>query len=149
MRKMKRSLAIVLVMVMVVGAQSFTAFADEENAMEESGMSVENAENIEIMEGELTGVEVVTSENENVETEDEENSDLANEGVEVYAELDGTGVYAEELPTSGTCGDNLTWTLLEDGILTVSGTGAMENFDFPIEVHRGLKNTTECIELKK
>ncbi len=28
------------------------------------------------------------------------------------------------LPTSGTCGENLTWTL-EDGILTISGTGEM------------------------
>ena len=29
---------------------------------------------------------------------------------------------------SGTCGYNLTWTL-EDGTLTISGTGAMENYD--------------------
>jgi len=29
---------------------------------------------------------------------------------------------------SGTCGDNLTW-LLEDGILTISGTGKMEDYD--------------------
>lgn len=27
--------------------------------------------------------------------------------------------------TYGTCGDNLTWTLDDDGILTISGTGAM------------------------
>ncbi|MCD7786133.1 MAG: hypothetical protein LUG87_00420, partial [Oscillospiraceae bacterium] len=36
--------------------------------------------------------------------------------------------------TSGTCGDNATWTL-EDGILTISGTGDMadysSNFDIP------------------
>ena len=30
---------------------------------------------------------------------------------------------------SGTCGDNLTWTLDGDGTLTISGTGAMENYD--------------------
>ena len=30
---------------------------------------------------------------------------------------------------SGTCGDNLTWTLdTESGILTISGTGAMTNY---------------------
>lgn len=35
-------------------------------------------------------------------------------------------VYAEETaPTSGTCGDNLTWELSEDGTLTISGTGEM------------------------
>lgn len=30
--------------------------------------------------------------------------------------------------TSGTCGDNLTWTLDDEGTLTISGTGAMEYF---------------------
>ena len=35
-------------------------------------------------------------------------------------------VYAEETtPTSGTCGENLTWELSEDGTLTISGTGDM------------------------
>ena len=29
--------------------------------------------------------------------------------------------------TSGTCGENLTWTL-SDGVLTISGTGAMTNY---------------------
>ena len=39
-------------------------------------------------------------------------------------------VYAEETtPTSGTCGENLTWELSEDGTLTISGTGKMENYD--------------------
>ena len=28
--------------------------------------------------------------------------------------------------TSGTCGDNLTWTLTDDGTLTISGTGEMD-----------------------
>ena len=30
---------------------------------------------------------------------------------------------------SGTCGDNLTWTL-EDGVLTISGTGEMWDYDY-------------------
>ncbi len=29
---------------------------------------------------------------------------------------------------SGTCGDNLTWTLDDEGTLTISGTGEMDNF---------------------
>ena len=38
------------------------------------------------------------------------------------------GVFAaDEAPTSGTCGENLTWTL-EDGVLTISGTGDMNNY---------------------
>jgi hypothetical protein len=32
--------------------------------------------------------------------------------------------------TSGTCGENLTWTL-SDGTLTVSGTGEMTNYSDP------------------
>ena len=32
--------------------------------------------------------------------------------------------------TSGTCGDNLTWTLDDAGTLTISGTGAMEDYDY-------------------
>ncbi|MCD8016651.1 MAG: leucine-rich repeat domain-containing protein [Oscillospiraceae bacterium] len=34
---------------------------------------------------------------------------------------------ADDAETSGTCGDNLTWTL-SDGVLTISGTGEMENY---------------------
>ena len=36
--------------------------------------------------------------------------------------------YAE---TSGPCGDNLTWTLTDDGTLTISGTGKMTDYDEP------------------
>lgn len=31
--------------------------------------------------------------------------------------------------TSGTCGDNLTWELSEDGVLTISGTGEMDDWN--------------------
>ena len=44
----------------------------------------------------------------------------------------------EEIPVlesiSGTCGDALTWTLTKDGVLTISGTGAMYNFKFVIDL---------------
>ena len=32
--------------------------------------------------------------------------------------------------TSGTCGTNLTWNLDGNGVLTISGTGAMEDYEF-------------------
>ena len=35
---------------------------------------------------------------------------------------------AAEITASGTCGDDLTWTLDSDGLLTVSGTGAMVDY---------------------
>ena len=31
---------------------------------------------------------------------------------------------------TGTCGENLTWTLEDDGTLTISGTGSMENYSY-------------------
>ena len=33
--------------------------------------------------------------------------------------------------TSGKCGDNLTWTLDDEGALTISGTGNMRNWSYP------------------
>ena len=33
-------------------------------------------------------------------------------------------------PISGTCGDNLTWKLDDDGKLTISGTGLMSNYNY-------------------
>ena len=41
--------------------------------------------------------------------------------------------------TSGTCGDNLTWVLTEDGTITISGEGAMDHFTYqnaPWEAYR-------------
>ena len=32
---------------------------------------------------------------------------------------------------SGTCGDNVTWTLSDDGVLTISGTGPMWDYEMP------------------
>lgn len=37
---------------------------------------------------------------------------------------------AADAPTSGTCGENLTWTLDGAGTLTISGTGAMEEYQW-------------------
>ena len=36
---------------------------------------------------------------------------------------------ADAAGTGGTCGDNLTWGLSDDGTLTISGTGKMKDFD--------------------
>ena len=38
------------------------------------------------------------------------------------------GDYADAPYFSGTCGDNLTWVLDDDGILTISGTGTMTDY---------------------
>ncbi len=36
--------------------------------------------------------------------------------------------FAVEIVGSGTCGTNVSWTLDSDGVLTISGTGAMEDY---------------------
>ena len=46
-----------------------------------------------------------------------------------------TAVFAAE-PISGVCGENLTWTLDTDGVLTVSGTGEMSFDECPWDAYR-------------
>ena len=44
-------------------------------------------------------------------------------------EEDGEEAFeSEELPADNTCGENLTWTLNEDGTLVISGTGDMTDY---------------------
>ncbi|MCC8082591.1 MAG: leucine-rich repeat domain-containing protein [Lachnospiraceae bacterium] len=43
--------------------------------------------------------------------------------VEAYSSTDEA-----EIVASGDCGDDATWTLDEDGVLTISGTGEMEDY---------------------
>ena len=33
-----------------------------------------------------------------------------------------------DIRASGTCGENVTWTITSDGVLTIAGSGAMENY---------------------
>lgn len=47
---------------------------------------------------------------------------------EVKVDAISAMVLVQEKATSGTCGDNLTWTI-EDGTLTITGTGAMNDYD--------------------
>ena len=63
-------------------------------------------------------------------------------------------VSAAEIVDSGTCGDNLTWTLDDEGTLTISGTGPMYDFsDYPpwleldvrsVVVESGVTSIGEC-----
>jgi hypothetical protein len=42
--------------------------------------------------------------------------------------LFGVTASAEEIIASGTCGDNLTWMLDSEGLLTISGSGEMKSY---------------------
>ena len=49
-----------------------------------------------------------------------------------FSRVDFSGLFAvkAEAASSGTCGDNLTWTLDDDGTLTISGTGKMKDYSY-------------------
>ena len=46
----------------------------------------------------------------------------------LYSSTDAMAVPLEEM-ISGVCGDNLTWSLSNEGVLTISGTGDMWDYD--------------------
>ncbi len=49
----------------------------------------------------------------------------------VVTVLLGLAVFARTTTASGTCGDNLTWTLYDDGELAIDGTGEMWDWSSP------------------
>ena len=44
--------------------------------------------------------------------------------------ISANNAYAANVTSSGVCGENLTWTLDDEGVLTISGTGDMYTYDF-------------------
>ena len=52
--------------------------------------------------------------------------------------------FADEVDASGTCGENVTWTL-KDGVLTISGTGAMEDYRWDTVPWRNYSETIEKV----
>ena len=56
---------------------------------------------------------------------------------------------AAEVTDSGSCGENLTWTLNTDGLLTISGTGEMEDYSFHGNVPwNGLVDKINCVVIR-
>ncbi len=128
-KRIKRKLAIMLAVVMVMGMQSVTVLAEEneddtitETAVDTVGMEkdVEPELDVEVEANAENGQQ----ENDKMDTEEkniETDTDVESAGIEIYA--------AEDVVASGTCGDNLTWALTEDGAMTISGTGDMWDYD--------------------
>lgn len=48
---------------------------------------------------------------------------------------------------SGTCGENLTWTLDENGVLIISGTGEMESYENNSPSWNNIKNKVKSIKI--
>ncbi|MCD8110730.1 MAG: hypothetical protein LUE14_11645, partial [Clostridiales bacterium] len=57
--------------------------------------------------------------------DEESDADDASGSDETGASENGS---AASVSSSGECGENLTWTLYSDGVLTISGSGAMEDY---------------------
>lgn len=96
-----------------------------ESREEQSSTTGENVSSeIEHESESVTGSESLPQETEEV-SEDEESLTETEES-ETKVE-DEASLNAGE--KSGQCGDNLTWSLSDDGVLTISGTGAM--WDYP------------------
>ena len=110
----KRILAFILCFALLAGMMPATVFAaDAEPDLAETTPVVEEA-----------------SEPEESTTPTVEEAPEAEESATETSE-DGTktdGSTEESKTLSGTCGDNLTWTLDDEGTLTISGTGSMAGY---------------------
>ncbi|MBQ3008257.1 MAG: leucine-rich repeat protein, partial [Oscillospiraceae bacterium] len=115
----------------------FETVPEDETVSEEQGTSApetdlnkETAEGEETVDVEQPGENEHSIENETI-VEIEKNADVAEETVtEEPANTQAASVaYGTEV-ISGTCEENLTWVLTDDGTLTVSGTGAMKGIGY-------------------
>ena len=59
--------------------------------------------------------------------------------------LTATVSFAGNTVDSGTCGDNLTWTLDSDGVLTINGKGEMLDADWSMEPHQSSKDSVKKV----
>ena len=158
MGKMKKTLAIILSMLMAVQTPAMAGelFVEEETPVAEEIPAEEDV----VIEEELS--EVVTEEPVEEESlggelleEPEEDSlipgdsfeeELVEEPIEAITEelpaeqIDAVpseeeGIIEEDEPalvgeSSGQCGDNVYWTLSNEGVLTISGTGEMYDYGY-------------------
>lgn len=141
MKRIKRVLAMMLAVVMIVAIQSVVVLADEEMNVVEKELGV-GEETVKVEENIVVGnieqglnlgnaetyIESIGQENK------EENVDVESNIIETYTAGDviSSGNCGEGLMTDYTtwpytfkCMDNLTYVLTSDGTLTISGSGLM------------------------
>ena len=126
---MKRALSLLLVLSLCLGMLPGNVWAEEveepaetleviEETVQEETTQPEEPETMETAPETEATEEVTVPEG----TEAEETEPEAVEETEEYQEDTG------DVVASGTCGDNLTWVLDGDGVLTVSGSGRMAGY---------------------
>ena len=141
--KMSRILALLMAVMMCLSLLPLGALADEELAdapaeqVEEIADSVEEDDPAEpelaqVAEPESAPEPEQAFEPEPVEgSANEESASSVEVPVEVFTEdpiIEPEDAPALDGDASGTCGENLTWKLTDDGVLTISGTGAMWDY---------------------
>ncbi len=125
----KRILALLLSIVMCVSLLPVPAMAEGTITAGEGG-TITMAQEEETLSIDETEPPVSVSEDEDTEeaaeteTPAEEEQTAEKEKITIE-ESETAGAY---LASSGTCGDSLTWTMDDDGTLTISGTGTMTNY---------------------
>jgi len=132
---MKKLLSLLLAFVMISSTVSFSSFVslaeDVEEAITEETVETEEA---------FASEEIITDESDNIEESDlNEVSDIVEEEAIALEEESASSeapdkesgtVVGDIVTASGKCGDNLTWELDTLGVLTISGTGDMEDFPY-------------------
>lgn len=112
----KRLFSFLLALCMIVSVFPVMAFAEETEDTAEIAVVAEVAEATEAPAETEAVVEESAEPVVLTETEEEEEE----EPEETEPEAD---------PTSGSCGENATWSISEDMVLTISGSGPMEDYE--------------------
>ena len=135
----KRMLAALLALVMVLGLASGALASEEPETAEEAVEAVEEIEEAEEAEaveeiGEAEETEEIEEASEKAggsqeeaEREEDESADPLTEE-EVSPELESSVPALDGTASSGTCGEGMTWTLSDEGVLTITGTGAVADY---------------------
>lgn len=110
----KRLLPTILALCMMTMMLPISVLATEEMP-EADGQAIESSE------VEDSGEDTSVSEDSTEDTTEDQT---------LPAETSEPASLADDKPVSGTCGENVTWTLNGDGLLTISGIGAITDFKF-------------------
>lgn len=123
-----RLLSLLLCFTMLFGLAPYGAAAETEETIAETETAETEAvetEPAQTESAETEAIETVPAETEPAVTGPAETEPQETVAAETVAMEEDEEVYGA---ASGTCGDNLTWVLDEDGVLTISGTGEMTDY---------------------
>ncbi len=123
--KWNRIIAIGMIFGMLISSMPISVFADDMILEDDSFFVVEGDTEAAISPETDENIEDIFDENVIVEEDESEIYDESVQGIlsdEVMQAAEG------DVVDSGSCGENLTWTLDNDGILTISGIGDMEDW---------------------